>query len=419
MSAIETKLHEELQERLRFETLLANLSARFINLPADRIDSEIVDAQRQICECLDIDRATLWQIPEDEPGKMVLTHLHQPPGSLPSPEGMNAAEFFPWSTQKVMNGEIVIFSKPSALPPEAGIDKENFSVYGTQADVLVPLSSGKGPVFGLLTFAVMHEERSWTETVVTGFKLIAHVFAGALDRKRADEALRRHEQELSRLTGRIINAQEEELRRLSRELHDDLTQRLAALSLDAALIERQLDPVQPQAVKDLKALRAGLTEVAEEVHNLSRQLHPSILDDLGLVQAVQAECAIFTRKTGIDVAFMPHDFPDSVPQHLGLCLYRITQEGLQNIAKHSKATAASITLQGLSVGIRLLIQDNGIGFDTEQAKQKAGLGLSSMRERMRLVNGTIAIESKLKKGSEIQIFIPFGGVHDQAKAADS
>jgi len=125
------------------------------------------------------------------------------------------------------------------------------------------------------------------------------------------------------------------------------------------------------------------------------------------------------KKTGIDLSFMPHDFPDSVPQHLGLCLYRITQEGLQNIAKHSRAAAASITLQGLSDGIRLLIRDNGIGFDTEKAKQKAGLGLSSMRERMRLVNGTIAIESKPGKGSEIQIFIPFGGVHDQSKAADS
>ena len=239
------------------------------------------------------------------------------------------------------------------------------------------------------------------------------------ERKETEDTLRRHEQDLSKLTGRIINAQEEELRRLSRELHDDLTQRLAALALDAALIEKQLNPSQPQAVQDLKDLRTNLSEVAEEVHDLSRQLHPSILDDLGLVQAVQAECAAFTKKTGIDLSFMPDDFPDSVPQPLALCLYRIIREGLQNIAKHSRAAAASITLQGLSDGIRLLIQDKGIGFDPNEVKKKAGIGLSSMRERVRLVNGTISFKSKPGQGTAIEVFIPVGGGHDQTTAADS
>ena len=238
-------------------------------------------------------------------------------------------------------------------------------------------------------------------------------------RKETDETVRRNEQDLSKLTGRIIYAQEEELRRLSRELHDDLTQRLAALALDAALIEKQLNPLHPQAVQGLKDLRTNLAEVADEVHDLSRQLHPSILDDLGLVQAVQAECAAFTRKTGIDLSFTPHDFPDSVSQQSALCLYRVVREGLQNIAKHSKAAAASITLQGLSEGIRLLIKDKGIGFDFKEVKKKAGIGLSSMRERVRLVNGTISFQSDPGQGTAIEVFIPLGGGDDQATAADS
>jgi signal transduction histidine kinase len=238
-------------------------------------------------------------------------------------------------------------------------------------------------------------------------------------RKETEETLRRHEQDLSKLTGRIIFAQEEELRRLSRELHDDLTQRLAALALDAALIEKQLNPSQPQTVQDLRGLRANLSEVAEEVHDLSRQLHPSILDDLGLVQAVQAECAAFTKKTAVDLSFTPHDLPDSVPQPLALCLYRVIREGLQNIAKHSSAAAASITLQGLSGGIRLLIEDTGIGFDPDEVKKKAGIGLSSMRERVWLVNGTISFKSKPGQGTAIEVFIPIGVEHDQATAADS
>jgi signal transduction histidine kinase len=238
-------------------------------------------------------------------------------------------------------------------------------------------------------------------------------------RKETEETLRRHEQDLSKLTGRIIYAQEEELRRLSRELHDDLTQRLAALALDAALVERQLNTSQPQAVTDLQDLRANLSEVAEEVHDLSRQLHPSILEDLGLVQAVQAECAAFTKKTGIDVAFAHHDLPDSIPQPSALCLYRVIREGLQNIAKHSRAAAASIDLQALPGGVRLLIQDKGTGFDPEEVRKKAGIGLSSMRERARLVNGTIVFNSKPGQGTSIEVFIPLGSGHDQAKAADS
>jgi PAS domain S-box-containing protein len=239
-------------------------------------------------------------------------------------------------------------------------------------------------------------------------KRLAGVCLDITARKLAEETLKQHENELMTLTGRLIYAQEEELRRLSRELHDDLTQRLAAMALDAALIEKQLDPAQQhQAVQNLKGLRTNLTEVADEVHNLSRQLHPSILDDLGLVQAVEAECGAFTKKTGIDLSFVPHDLPDSVPQPLALCLYRVIREALQNIAKHSRAAAASVTLQGLSDGIRLLIQDKGVGFDSQEVKKKAGIGLSSMRERVRLVNGTIAIESKPGKGTELQVFIPF------------
>ena len=162
-----------------------------------------------------------------------------------------------------------------------------------------------------------------------------------------------------------------------------------------------------------------MSEVAEEVHDLSRQLHPSILDDLGLVQAVQAECAAFSKKTGIDLSFTPHDLPDSVHQPLALCIYRVMREGLQNIAKHSRAAAASITLQGLSEGIRLLIQDKGTGFDPNEVKKKAGIGLSSMRERVRLVNGTISFKSKPGHGTAIEVFIPLGVGDDQATAADS
>ena len=196
-------LHNGLEERLRFETLLAEISARFVNLPADQIDSEIEGAQRRICELLDLDRSSLWQVSVEDPGTMLLTHVQQPHGGTPAPEQLNAMDFFPWETQKVLDGETITLTKMSDLPPEAGRDRESHRLFRTKSNVLVPLSVGGGPTFGVLTFAIMREERDWPETVVKGLQLIAQVFANALARKRADEQLKRHVGEIEELKKRL------------------------------------------------------------------------------------------------------------------------------------------------------------------------------------------------------------------------
>ncbi|HIJ41731.1 MAG TPA: PAS domain-containing protein [Deltaproteobacteria bacterium] len=189
-----------LKERLRFETLLAEISADFVNMPAEQIDSAIQDTQARICEFLDLDRSTLWQVPEKDSDTLLLTHIHQPPESRTPVERMNIRNFFPWTAQKVLGGEVVSISKISDLPPEASRDRETFLLYGAKSNVVFPLSVGKGAVFGLLSFAVIREERDWPETVVTGFKLIAQVFANALARKRADHELRESEARLTLAT---------------------------------------------------------------------------------------------------------------------------------------------------------------------------------------------------------------------------
>jgi PAS domain S-box-containing protein len=189
---------EALKERLNFEMLMAEISALFVNLPADRIDSEIEAAQRRVCELLGLDRATLWQVPENEPGMLLLTHFHQPPGSLLPPARMSLKEFFPWTFKKVLGGEALTISKMTDLPAEAYKDRETFIHYDTKSNVIVPLSVGKNEVFGLLTFAVMHEERNWPETLVMRLKLIAQVFANALARRRTEQALLQRTEELDK-----------------------------------------------------------------------------------------------------------------------------------------------------------------------------------------------------------------------------
>jgi formate hydrogenlyase transcriptional activator len=192
-------MHTELEERLGFETLLVEISSRFVNVPADQVDGEIRGAQRRMCEFLDLDRSSLGQVSERDHRVLPLTHIHQPEVSA-LPEGLNGIEFFPWTAQKVLAGQTVTINKMSDLPPEAELDRESFGLYRTKSAVVVPLSIGGRPPIGVLTFSVLREERDWPETVVKGFQLIAQVFANALDRKRADEALRESEARLSLAT---------------------------------------------------------------------------------------------------------------------------------------------------------------------------------------------------------------------------
>jgi PAS domain S-box-containing protein len=197
------KPHEGLDELLPFERLLTEISTLFINLPADKIDNEIGAAQRRICELLDIDRSALLLTSQDDPGMLLLTHTHQPPDRPPPPERLNANNIFPWTVQMILSGETLAISKMAELPIEAGRDRENFALYGTKSGVYVPLSVGKGRVFGVLGFAVTREERDWPKRVVQQFQLVAQIFANAIARKRAEFELVKSEKRLRSITNAL------------------------------------------------------------------------------------------------------------------------------------------------------------------------------------------------------------------------
>jgi len=227
-------------------------------------------------------------------------------------------------------------------------------------------------------------------------------------RKNTEEALRQGKQELSDLMGRLITTQEEERSHIARELHDDITQRLAVLAIEAGALELQLrEPDHQQYREKLHAIKESLVRLSEDIHALSRQLHPSILDDLGLIRAVEAEIARFTEKERIRVLFNHEDLPPAIPRDIALALYRVTQEGLRNIARHSGATTAHVELKCEPGAIHLTVADTGCGFDTCLGRQLPGLGLASMKERIELVNGTITIDSKPGEGTLIDVRVPF------------
>jgi PAS domain S-box-containing protein len=234
------------------------------------------------------------------------------------------------------------------------------------------------------------------------------------DRKEMEETLRKNEaalrwsqSDLQKLASRLLTSQEEDMRQLARDLHDDLTQRLAVLAIDAGLLEQKCAASPPEVHQKLADIKKKLIKISEDVHNLSRQIHPSIIDDLGLIHAIEAECYAFAKSTGIVVSFSPESIPGPIPQDISLCIYRVIQEGLRNVAKHSKAEEAHISLAGEPAGLRLTVRDAGTGFDMNEVRHKAGLGFTGMRERVRLIHGSMSINSEPGKGTVVEVFVPF------------
>ena len=210
---------------------------------------------------------------------------------------------------------------------------------------------------------------------------------------------RRGEDEARDLNGRLITAHEDERARLAHALHDDVTQRLALLAIDAGRKEKGLD--DPVAGQAMRSIRHDLVQLSEDVHALSYALHPAILEDLGLIEALKAECARFDAVEEIPARFRAADGLDEPPQALSLCLYRITQEALRNVARHSGASLVEVELRPVGGGLELAIRDNGVGFDPTRQQARPSLGLAGMRQRLSLVGGELLIDSAPGGGTRI------------------
>jgi len=229
------------------------------------------------------------------------------------------------------------------------------------------------------------------------------------------ERQQRHHSEAAAhaLSGRLIHAQEEERSRLARELHDDVTQRLAVLAIDAGQQER--NPSSP-AGSAMRAMREGLVRLSEDVHALSYRLHPSILEDLGLIEALKSECERFSRTSSTRLEIDVEESAERVPRDAALCLFRIAQEGLRNIERHAGASRAEVSLRRLDGGLQLAVSDDGAGFDLAQHRTRISLGHAGMRQRVRLLGGKLDIESSPGHGTRILAWVPLKGEPSEPSA---
>jgi PAS domain S-box-containing protein len=219
----------------------------------------------------------------------------------------------------------------------------------------------------------------------------------------AEDITRRKQMEeaLSDMSRRLIQSQEQERARIGRELHDDINQRLAMLALELEQLQGDPSAVQNR----LQELQKRTNEISNDVQALSHELHSSKLEYLGVVGGIRSWCAEFGERQRIKIEFKS-DVSSALPFEIGLCLFRVLQEALHNAIKHSGAKRFKVQLAEHSNEVHLTVSDFGRGFDVELVRQGSGLGLTSMQERVRLVNGAISIESKPMGGTTIRVRVP-------------
>jgi PAS domain S-box-containing protein len=234
------------------------------------------------------------------------------------------------------------------------------------------------------------------------------MIADATKRKLAEEAL-------AGVSRKLIEAQEAERSRIARELHDDIGQRLALLSVTIQRASMASGPAELEGCLDELRREAG--QVSADVQALSRHLHSATLEHLGMVAAMRGFCAELALQHEVEINFRHRDVPPDLPTDVSLCLFRVMQEGLHNAIKHSGVRRFEVEIYGTADTVELILHDDGVGFDPEAVATSPGLGLTSMRERLKLVDGELSICSKPEQGTTVHARAPFARVSDQLPVA--
>ncbi|MGE3776745.1 MAG: PAS domain S-box protein [Pirellulaceae bacterium] len=243
------------------------------------------------------------------------------------------------------------------------------------------------------------------------------VLASVIDiseRRMAETRLRENREELRRLAAQLLGAQEAERRHVARELHDDLGQDLALLAVELDLFQQRFTARSEEAVERLGTMSKRVKRLSSSVHDLSHRLHPMKLEQIGLEAAIRSLCDDLRRSHAMEVTFASTSLPGNLSTEAAICLFRVAQESLRNVVKHSGALHVQVDMTAQATTVRLVVADDGRGFDTGENVRRGGLGLVSMQERLRLVGGVLIIVSQPDVGTRIEACLPLESTSTEA-----
>jgi PAS domain S-box-containing protein len=303
------------------------------------------------------------------------------------------------------------FSQQKELTREqivATIHPDDRALFIGSVDQLTPQNSTSQ-----VSYRVLRPDGSvvWLEKSARGFfdeqgKLLRMIgmVANIAERKQTEAAL-------ASVSRKLLEAQEQERTRIARELHDDIGQRLAVLAIKLAQLQ-QNPPHSSELTSRIGELQKQTSEIATDIQSLSHELHSSRLQFLGIAAAMRGFCREFGEQQKVEIDCKVHDLPVPLSPDISLCFLRVLQEALHNAAKHSGVRHFEVELWGTPDEIYLTVSDSGAGFDIDAAKTSRGLGLISMAERLKLLNGTLSIKSQLQRGTTIHARVPFSSGKD-------
>jgi signal transduction histidine kinase/ABC-type uncharacterized transport system substrate-binding protein len=382
-----------------FETFLSEIRSRFINVPLERLASVMRHALRDVTKQLGLDFGAIYESTGD---RLILRSAtcdasnHQP--ALAASVDLSAIAPV-W--KRLNAGEVV--SNQDANRQD-GFDAVVALGQGPGPGWLIPLKA-QGTQVGVASFGASRQRREPDDLSLQRLLLLTDLLANVIAREKSDRELQISRGNAQQLARKLLTAQEDERRRLAREMHDDITQRLAAAAIACGQLQQDASLTQ-RSRSEVADLSESLIKISKDVHQFSRRLHPSILEELGLLDAIRYECNTVKAQSGISLTMRYGNLPDELPKELQLCLYRVAQESLRNMAKHSGATEGEIALSADAESIRLQVKDNGVGLTASRDRQQPGLGLVAMQERVHLVGGSLVITSDAGTGTCIDARLP-------------
>jgi signal transduction histidine kinase len=424
MSSLQASLQSELDEHLRFETLLIDLSTRFVNVSADQVDEEVADAQRRICECLQLDSSLLWQWTDMPSARFRLTHMHRPLGGPAAPEPRDVQATFPWTYEQLLAGRMYVNSSLDDLPPEAACDLASYRRHGVKSNVGIPLTVGGGPPVGALTFNTMRAQRAWTAPVVRRLQLVAQIFANALARKHADADARLHLRELAHLN-RVAT-----MGVLTTALAHELNQPLGAILRNAEAAELLLQHAAP----DLQELRAIVADIKRDderaggtIDRLRAMLRqrPIELESVNLVRLVNDVVSLAhpaATRRGIQIE---SDMPAEIPTarcdrvHVQQVLLNLIMNGMDAINEAPNGEAR-VFIRARTAGnhqVEVSVSDTGPGIASEALPRVfepffttktsgMGMGLAISRALVEAHGGRLWASEHAARGATFRFTLP-------------
>jgi len=299
-------------------------------------------------------------------------------------------------SKALSDNERVVVADIEACAFMAGTqDQQEYRRSGIRAVQSTPLQSRSGRPLGMLSthWRTPHHP---AEDDFRFFDALARQAADLIERSLAEFTV----------SQKLIEAHEEERTRIARELHDDISQRLALVSMRLGLLKKSAPAAAAGLAQEIGEISHEVTGLVTDVHALSHGLHPSKLEILGLEEAVAGFCKELSHRHGVAIDVQFENIPKALPPELSLCLYRVLQEALQNVVKHGGSPRAQVSLNGQIDTLNLIVQDSGIGFHPHEAMRGPGLGLTSMKERLKVVGGQLSIQSQRGRGTTIRAVAP-------------